>query len=355
MRLLGRRSAVREPHPAGATTPSEALVLAEKLAAEGRCQDAIDVLTRCNRQKRTPAVERLLVRLRHDALVEIERTPSVDPWPPGLPDPAPGADGVVEIRADELTADRMGGAIQHHGCVLVRGLIPRPAVDRLVENVDRAFDAAEAWRVGGDDALRDDGGSWFEPFAPDPRYTLETLDFARRRRNYYRVLLADSPSSMFDVLEAFEGAGMRAALAGYLGSRPVLSKFSMRRMPWRRENLGWHQERGVFRRPTRAVNFWIALSACGTDAPGLEVIPHRMTDVVESPGKGYALKDGIVETLGLPPPVAPAFEPGDAIAFDDLLLHRTAARDDMQVVRYSIESWFFAPQDFPRTLLPIVF
>ena len=85
--------------------------------------------------------------------------------------------------AHELTADRMGGAIQHHGCVLVRGLIPRPVVERLVADIDRAFDAAEAWRVGGEDGDGGDGacaeGLWFEPFAPDPRYTLETLDYPR--------------------------------------------------------------------------------------------------------------------------------------------------------------------------------
>jgi hypothetical protein len=341
----------------GATAgPPGALRAAEKLAADGRCLDAIDLLTEYNRHERTVAVERMLVRLRHDALVETERSPGREVWPPQHPDPAPGAEGVVEMGADELTADRMGGAIQHHGCVLVRGLIPRPVVERLVADIDRAFEAAEAWRVGGEDGAGvGSEGSWFEPFAPDPRYSLETLDFARRRRDYYRVLVADSPSSMFDVFEAFEHAGMRAALTGYLGSRPVLSKFSLRRLPWRERNLGWHQERGVFRRPTRAVNFWIALTACGTSAPGLEVIPTRMDHVVESPGKGYALKDGLVESLGLPPPVAPEFEPGDAIAFDDLLLHRTAAHDDMNIARYSIESWFFAPQEFPRTLLPIVF
>ena len=268
-----------------------------------------------------------------------------------------GAEGVVETSADELTAERMGGAIQHHGCVLVRGLLPGPTVERLVSDIDCAFDAAETWRQGDDEAPRQgvEHAPWFEPFAPDARYSLEMLNVARRKRDYFRVLIADSPSAMFDVFEAFELAGVRAPLTGYLGSRPVLTKFSLRRMPWRPNNLGWHQERGVFRRPSKAVNFWIALTACGTDAPGLEVIPTRMDHLVESPGKGYALKEGVVEELGLPPSVAPVFQPGDALVFDDLLLHRTAAREDMHAERYSIESWFFAPQAFPRTLLPIVF
>jgi hypothetical protein len=315
-----------------------------------------------------------LVRLRHDALIELEGNPGLETWPPELPDPMPNSEGVVEIRADELTASRIGGAIQHHGCLLVRGLIPDQAVARLVQDIDRAFEAAEAWRQGNDSWLgqdADDAGLWFEPFTPDPRYELEMLGVARRNRDYFRVLVADSPSAMFDVFEAFERAGLRDHLSGYLGSRPVLSKLSMRRMPLRPENLGWHQERSVFRRATRSINFWIALSPCGKDAPGLEVIPSRVNhEVVESSSttnpsedqarqtparKSYALRDGDVEALGLTEPVAPVFEPGDALVFDDLLLHRTAAREGMKDPRYSIESWFFAAQEFPRWLLPIVF
>ena len=51
----------------------------------------------------------------------------------------------------------------------------------------------------------------------------------------------------------------------------------------------------------------------------------------------------------------PVFEPGDALLFDNMLLHRTAADATMTQARYAIESWFFAPSRYPNDQLPLVF
>ena len=53
--------------------------------------------------------------------------------------------------------------------------------------------------------------------------------------------------------------------------------------------------------------------------------------------------------------VRPLFEPGDALLFDDLMLHRTAAAPGLTRARYAIESWFFAPSTYPADQIPIVF
>ena len=47
----------------------------------------------------------------------------------------------------------------------------------------------------------------------------------------------------------------------------------------------------------------------------------------------------------------PVFAPGDALLFDELLLHRTAAAARTQD-RYAIESWFFARLAIRRTTSP---
>jgi len=47
------------------------------------------------------------------------------------------------------------------------------------------------------------------------------------------------------------------------------------------------------------------------------------------------------------------FAPGDALLFDELLLHRTAALARAQD-RYAIESWFFAPSSYPDNHVPVV-
>jgi ectoine hydroxylase-related dioxygenase (phytanoyl-CoA dioxygenase family) len=51
----------------------------------------------------------------------------------------------------------------------------------------------------------------------------------------------------------------------------------------------------------------------------------------------------------------PEFAPGDALLFDHLLLHRTAAGEEMTRERYAIETWFFAPSLYPGGQIPLVY
>jgi hypothetical protein len=56
----------------------------------------------------------------------------------------------------------------------------------------------------------------------------------------------------------------------------------------------------------------------------------------------------VAEVLHDPPVVRPVFEPGDALLFDHLLVHRTGTAEGMQEVRYAVENWFFAPSAYPQ-------
>ena len=51
----------------------------------------------------------------------------------------------------------------------------------------------------------------------------------------------------------------------------------------------------------------------------------------------------------------PVFEAGDALLFDEMLLHRTAIEPEMTHERYTLESWFFAPSHYPHDQIPIAF
>lgn len=63
----------------------------------------------------------------------------------------------------------------------------------------------------------------------------------------------------------------------------------------------------------------------------------------------------------------PIFEPGDALIFDHLNLHRTAIDPGMTRDRYAIEAWFLAPSTYgtmmadageqrpPRDQVPLVY
>ena len=46
---------------------------------------------------------------------------------------------------------------------------------------------------------------WFEPFMCDSRYPVVDLAFGRAYRDYNRVLVADSPPTLFNLVEALDG------------------------------------------------------------------------------------------------------------------------------------------------------
>jgi hypothetical protein len=52
------------------------------------------------------------------------------------------------------------------------------------------------------------------------------------------------------------------------------------------------------------------------------------------------------------PIVRPRFEAGDALLFDELCLHQTAAHHGMTKPRLAIESWFFGASAMPSTYTP---
>jgi hypothetical protein len=163
---------------------------------------------------------------------------------------------------------------------------------------------------------------------------------------------------MFELLETFERVGLRRLIGGYLGERPALSvnKCTLRRVS-PQAGSSWHQD-GAFLGDVRALNVWLSLSRCGDEAPGLDIVPRRIDHIVPTGTEG-ALFDWSVspvladEAAGDVPILRPIFEPGDALLFDDLFLHKTAADPDMPNTRYAVESWFFGPSAFPADYVPL--
>jgi ectoine hydroxylase-related dioxygenase (phytanoyl-CoA dioxygenase family) len=149
-------------------------------------------------------------------------------------------------------------------------------------------------------------------------------------------------------------------LEEYLGERPVLSanKCTLRKVPLTTKT-DWHQDGAFLGEGIRAMNVWIALSDCGVDSPGMDLVPKRFDAVCET-GTGGAYFDWAVgpETVAElsvdAPVVRPHFRAGDALLFDELFLHRTAIDPTMTRPRYAIESWFFAPTTYPPGQVPLV-
>jgi hypothetical protein len=330
-----------------------AAVRARRSADAGRYREAIDLLSLENPDDLDLATLCDLVRWRNAAF---DPQAGLAHWPPRLPDPFPGIQNPPEIQGPAaLTAAILGGAIQHHGCLLVRGLIDAAQTAELVEVVNHAIDTAESSRK---DETQAPNSPWYAP------YPLEPGDGMSEGGRAFgaacgAVWTADSPRALSDFIAFLKTHGVIRVIEEYLGERAYLSlgKSTLRRVP-PTTGTAWHQD-GAFLGPEiRTVNCWLALSDCGDDAPGLDLYPRRCNELVEMGTRGaptwWTVGDGVVEDLAQSTPiVSPRFKAGDALLFDQLFLHRTGARPGLTRERLAIESWFFAGSTFPMPQMPI--
>jgi hypothetical protein len=335
----------------------DVLGTADSLAAAGRHRAAIDLLTAANRRAPDAAFERALVTLRHAAFAGTARTPGRSEWPPRCGDPFPGAVGVPEIAAAALTADVLGGALAHHGSLIVRGFVAPERAAVLVSDIDRALAAYDADVAG---AAAPDEGRWFTRFGPGDGNGYTEIERRFFRQSGGQLLAGDSPRALFDIIETFTAIGFGRVLAAHFGEWPALSfkKSTLRRTPPTTETE-WHQDGAFLGEATRTVNVWLACSPCGVDAPSIDIVARRLDGIVETGTEGAAFRWSVAapvaERVAQGAIVRPEFAAGDALLLDQLTLHRTGVSPGMTRTRYALESWFFAPSTYPHEQMPIVF
>ncbi len=322
--------------------PAAIRARADHLVADGRLPDAIAALTALNRRQRDPAVERRLVELRFAAFAQAT-PPPVPPWPESVPDLFAGQ-LVPTVDRDELTVTTLRSGITNHGSLHVRGLLDPTQVDRLRDGIERSLLAYDA-RLAGDDPAELAG--WFDPSPDCPKVDREW------KRRAGATLAVDSPPALFDLIEVFEANGISALARDYFGEAPTLLglKTTLRKVPhasWRPGD--WHQDGSFMGVDIRSLNVWIALTHCGDDAPGLDVIGRRLDHLAQmgtdGAGADWSVGVAVAEREGDGAIVRPIFEPGDALLFDHLMLHRTAIEAEMVHDRYAIEAWLFAPSTY---------
>ena len=323
--------------------------------------EQIERLTEENRRRPDPKRESRILRARHRAFAEIDRS-APDSAPEMLSEAlvAPGAweleAGLPSVPAGNLSAELIRAAFLEYGSLLVRGLVPAERARELIAGIDQAFEARDAF-LGG--AAAADTRPWFEPFKPDPEYLKGEIDWNRTSAGGGSVWAADSPRMMFELLETFAEAGTDRVIADYLGERPVLSmKKSVLRRVTRDSGTSWHQDGAFLGEGLRTLNVWLALNRCGDVAPGMDVVPKRLDEIVPTGTEGamfdWAVADQLVDELAEGEPSRPIFEPGDALLFDHLCMHRTASEPTMTEQRYATETWCFAGSTYPAQQVPLV-
>ena len=320
----------------------------EELLAE------IERLTRANREKRDPDIETRLVELRHAAGIRLlDSSNSGADYPEPAFDVLPGRNGnLAGISPEQLSPEVVRAGILRDGCLLVRGVLTPDRAEHLVAQIHAAFDARDSLQAG-----RPADGGYYHEFVPDERFRSEEggRDWVAGGGGLW---VADSPHLMFEMLDSFERAGLTSVIREYLGEQPTISveKCTLRKVD-PDAGHGWHQD-GAFMGDVRALNVWLALSRCGDEAPGMDIVPKRLDHIVPTGTEGAIFEWSVApqvaaEAAGEDGVLRPIFEPGDVLLFDDLFLHSTAAEPSMKKSRMAIESWFFGASATPTEYAPL--
>ncbi|MEO7573748.1 MAG: phytanoyl-CoA dioxygenase family protein [Acidimicrobiales bacterium] len=332
------------------------------VAAEqgGQIRVAIEAWTEVNRLQPDPRVEEHLVKLRCDHALSTPPGVAINPWPRRFEDPFPDVSGQPpEIDAEQLAPELLGGAIEHHGCLIVRRLFPQHRIEVMRDTIDRVL-------AGRKDHLADvpvaETTPWYAPCASWDAFTPEKAHNHRRFTDAGRsaVHACDSPRASFQIAEALEEGPVLPMIADYLGERPVLSanKTMLRRVP-PDAKPSWHQDGSFMGQQARTVNVWVALSDCGDgrEAPGLAIVPRPQDESIRgevSNGDIVLTADQLDQASGGVQAVRPAFAPGDALLFDELLVHANGGgQPGLCRPRYAVEAWLFAPTSLPEGYLPM--
>jgi hypothetical protein len=319
----------------------------DELAAE------IERLTELNRANPSVEQERTLLHLRNLLGIRLLEHGADDR---GFPEPdysALPANGspLPEISSAGLTPELLRAAILRSGCVLVRRLIDPEQAEQLARKIDRSFAERERY-----DAGRTFNDRLYVPFKHDPRRGI------RPPRNFIKagggVLAVDSPMLNFEMRELLRETGLPKLVEGYLREAPLVAsdKTTLRKAE-PSVSGAWHQD-GKFMGEVKALNLWLALTECGERAPGLDLVPRRLeahvaTQTDEAMMPNQVSQRVAEEAAGELPILRPVFEPGDALLFDELFLHKTASDPRMRHPRYAIESWFFGASAFPENYVPL--
>lgn len=313
--------------------------------------DRLDLARQAIASDRTPQTERDLLAARHayaSALANGGAPPLKAMPSPGGPELEIGEWDLPEVQREQLSVETLRKAMLSHGALLVRGLVDPERAEAFARGIDSAYDARE----GG-------GGDAYQPFEAQPEYG--SLDaFRPWIEESGGLLAADCPGLHAEMLDFFIESGLKGVADDYLGGTAVISahKTTLRKVE-PGTTPGWHQD-GAFMGKVRSLNLWLALCRCGDIAPGMDVLPRRLDEFVRTGGEGTSVDNQVSQNDAEAAAraagceiVRPIFEPGDALVFDEMFLHATAADGPMTKPRYAIESWFFTPAAMPPGYVPI--
>ena len=268
-----------------------------------------------------------------------------------------GTPCVPEIDAGELTVGRLRSAITSHGSLIVRNMFDKSVTDPLKHVIDRVIDACAAKTAPSVNTYYNPPHNLRTIMPRSDRELANTRNFHQESGS---AMCVEAPSVAESLLQLYEAHDLKALVEEYLGEPPCLTvkKWVLRRSVLPVAEAGWHQDGAFMGANINSINMWVPLNECGgeTGAPGMDVVPLRLMDIVPSDGAQFdwSVSDSQAsEGLGGGKPLKPVFNEGDAFFFDHFFLHRTQYRTDFTKIRYAIETWFFGETSFPKNQIPL--
>ncbi|MEM7662690.1 MAG: phytanoyl-CoA dioxygenase family protein [Pseudomonadota bacterium] len=268
---------------------------------------------------------------------------------------------IPEIQADDLEIGVLASAMYRNGALIVRKLVSKSDASVVRDMIDRTLNSAAASGALGEDSKPVDQDREAEWFCPPPAKADRRahLSFVKNTGSVETFM---SPRTSNHLLTLYDQLGLRSLMSAYFSDDVCVSfnKSVLRRVAPLQSPADWHQD-GAFMSPNiKSLNVWLALTPCGEgkDAPGLDLVPQRLDEIVET-GLNGANFDWSVsaitvrETFPDTPPVRPTFGVGDAIFFDHYNLHATSFGPEFTENRYAAETWFFATNQCPENQNPV--
>jgi hypothetical protein len=97
----------------------------------------------------------------------------------------------------------------------------------------------------------------------------------------------------------------------------------------------------------RMVTCWVPLTACGLDAPGLELVTRHLEKLL---APEELMHERVTTLFASAEFSRPVMEAGDALIFPGNILHRTHVGGHMMKDRTSVELRFFSADKIPTRL-----
>jgi Phytanoyl-CoA dioxygenase (PhyH) len=246
----------------------------------------------------------------------------------------------------------MAGESPDEGLALVRSALGEARISALSARIDRRYDALDAARRAGGIAAME------RLVAPPHRFAVTASSLSLGA-----VLAGDEIAALLaEIMAGPVGPALRAihlaAMVCDIDQAWVRRQYAPAHYPPLHAPHGWHQDGGLAHAfdgaegegdapPLAMTTCWIALVACGVEAPGLEFVSERRERLL-LPSE---LPDDQLRRV-FPPPTFwhPTLDPGDALLFSGDLLHRTYVTPAMTRDRTSIELRFFPANGIPGRL-----